>query len=281
MTSRRPALRLALALVVAALLSSACITRTVRETAFEAEGTEVILRAQKRAGRLVDKGYAHPITIAPVRLAHILSRIDMRRGDGKDAKRIPAIPLETLYLIADGLAKGLAKAGPAQEVVIQSIRRDKRFGVFDRFYLTSLLCYAQGEFLYVHLARSDWEIPARRAERLPEAHIGEHPLDFRLIVDTGMSLVDHQSVAVDWRDDIFKKPTRTRITPSGKVVRRTVLMETLEDETDYGDRPHVSEELTPAQLRALANLEEQRQNGEISEADYQAQRMEILTGGAP
>lgn len=277
---RHPGLLPALfALLALCLTQSACITRTVRETVFDSSGTEVKLRAQKRGGKLIDRGFDHPIAIAPVRLAHILSRIDIRREDGKDAKRVPAIPLETLYTIADGISQALEKADSSQEVVVQSVRRHKHWGVFDRHYLTSLLCYVQDDLLYIHISRSEWEIPHNREDRLPETHVGEHPLGFRLVVEKGMSLADEQSVAVSWRDDIFRKPTRTRVTPGGKVVRRTILMETVEDETDYGPpTPQVSDQLSPAQLRDLADLEEERQNGGVTESEYNARRNRILRG---
>jgi hypothetical protein len=45
----------------------------------------------------------------------------------------------------------------------------------------------------------------------------------------------------------------------------------------------VSAELTPQQLRALADLEEARQDGAVSETEYQSRRGSILRGelGAP
>jgi hypothetical protein len=70
------------------------------------------------------------------------------------------------------------------------------------------------------------------------------------------------------------------MTPGGKVVRRTILMETMEDDTDYGPNPTVSEELTPKQLRALADLEDARLRGEVSESEYSARRNQILRGEA-
>jgi hypothetical protein len=121
----------------------------------------------------------------------------------------------------------------------------------------------------------------RTGDRLPETHVGNYPLEFSLVVEKGMMLVDHQAVAAEWRDQIFRKPTRTRLTPGGKVVRRTILMESLEDDTDYGPRPQLSEDLSPEQLRALADLEEQRRNGKISEGQYNASRNRILRGESP
>ena len=265
-----------LALVAGA--SSACVTRTVRQTVVDDGYTQVILRSQKRGGKLIDKGFEHPVTIAPVRMAHILSRIDLRRQDGDDRKRVPAIHLDSLFTIAEGMAEALQKADSSQEIVVQSVRRAKRLGIFDRNYLTSLLCYTRDDLLYIHISRTDWEVPPQRADRLPETHVGKYPLKFGLVVEKGMVLVDHQAVAVEWRDPIFRKPTRTRLTPTGKVVRRTILMESLEDETDYGPRPQVSKDLSPEQLRALADLEEQRRNGKISAAQYNASRNRILRG---
>ena len=273
---KRIAVFVLLALVAGA--SSACITRTVRESVFDDGYTAVILRSQKKGGKTIDKGFEHPITIAPVRLAHILSRIDLRRKDDEGGKRVPAIHLDSLFTIAEGMAEALQKADSSQEIVVQSVRRSKRLGLFDRNYLTSLLCYMRDDLLYIHISRSDWEVPVQRDKRLPETHVGKYPRDFRLVVEKGMTLVDQQAAAVEWRDPIFRKPTRTRLTPTGKVVRRTILMESLEDETDYGPRPQMSDDLSPEQLRAMADLEEQRRSGAISEGQYNARRNRILRG---
>jgi hypothetical protein len=275
-TQKRLAAFVLIALLAGA--SSACVTRTVRQTIVEDGYTTVLLRSQKRGGKTIEKGFEHPVTIAPVRLAHILSRIDLRKTDGEGSERVPAIHLDSLFSIADGIAEGLQKADSGQEVVVQSVRRAKRLGIFDRNYLTSLLCYMRNDLLYIHISRSEWEVPVQRQDRLPETHVGEYPLDFRLVVEKGMMLVDHQAVAVEWRDPVFKKPTRTRLTPSGKLVRRTILMESLEDETDYGPQPQFSTDLSPEQLRALADLEEQRRRGDISEGEYNALRNRILRG---
>jgi hypothetical protein len=279
--SRHPGAAALLLLAAVAVADGACVTRTFREVVFDYDDAKVILRSQKKGGEIVDKGFAHPARIAPVRVAHILSRIDLRRGDGNDREIVPAIPTETLYVIADGIAKGLAEADSSQEVVVQSIRRATHWGIFARDYLTGLLCYAKNDLLYVHISSSDWEIPLEGDERLPETQVGRHPLDFRLVVDRGMTLVEHQAVAVDWRDPIFAKPTRTRIVQGGRVMRRTILMESLEDETDDVPRPELPGDLSPEQLRALADLEEHRRSGDVTESEYRARLDRILRGETP
>jgi len=280
--AHRPRAPLRLAALAAALLSvaaSGCITRSVRQTVVDDGTNQVFLRGEKRLGSPVDRGFDHPITIAPVRLAHIHSRIDLEDDSGKKKERRPAIPTETLYPLADALAKGLAAADPSQEVVLQSVRRTKRFAVFDRFYLTSLLVFAQDDLLHVQVARSEWEIPPRRRDQLPEPHAGEQEQAYRLLVDEGMSLDGPQSAVVDWRDPVFAKPTRVRITPGGKVLRTTILMESPE-EAPPAPRPSLPE-LTPEQLRALADLEEARNQGKVGEAEYAAERIRILEPPVP
>jgi hypothetical protein len=262
------------ALAVALLPLGGCITRTVRQTLVDDGRNRVVLRGEKRLGTPVERGFDHPLEIAPVRLAHILSRIDLEDESGKKKERRPAIPTESLYAVAEAISKGLAAADPSQEVVVLSVRRSKRLSVFDRYHLTSLLVFAKDDMLHVQVARSDWEIPPRRREQLPEPHAGEQQQRFRLLVDEGMSLADAQSAVVDWRNPVFARPTRTRITPSGRVLRTTILMES-EDEAPP-PRPTLPPELTPEQLRALADLEEARREGRLSEAEYAAERNRIL-----
>jgi hypothetical protein len=283
----RPLRRLPTLLLLAAvaLSASACITRPVKEEIWTDGYTRAFLRSEKRGSKTIPRNFDHPTTIAPVRLGHILSRIDIRKGQGPESERVPAIPLETLFTIGEAMAKGLDEANPDQEVVIQSIRRGKHLAVFERQYLTSMLAYVQGGLLYIHISRTDWEIPKgmdrkKREDRLPETHVGKYPLDFRLVVDRGMTLYDHQSVAVEWKDPIFKKPTRTRITSTGRVVRREILMESFEDPTEYDQGPKV-EELSGDQLRALADLDDQRRSGQISESEYYSRKNAILRGELP
>jgi len=266
-------------LVACAVTFAGCITQTT--TILDAKGITVQL-ISKRGEKL---GLNQPVTIAPARLSHILARIDIRLPVKKGQQRVPAFNIESLAPISEALAAGLREAGPNQRVVVYSIRREKRFGIFDTQYLTSFIAYVHGENLFVHLSRSDWEVPPRRKERLPAPEIGDFPSKFRILPGKAMKLVDQQSLAIAWQDEVFAQPTRTRVTPSGQVVRKTILMESEEPESDAGPeagaaRP-AQEATIPAgisaeTLRALADLEDQRQRGEISESDYEGKRREIL-----
>ena len=262
--------------LIAALLATGCITRSVKEQVFEQDLTRVLLRSQSKGGETLAKGFQQPLAISSARMAHILSRIDLRTGPS-DSERKPAIPLASLYVIADGMSKAFAKAGPDQEVVVMSVRRGKHWGVFDRRYLTSLVAFVRDDLVYVYLGRADWEIPTNRQTELPEPDVDEQLTSFRLLPSDGMTLVNPQTVAVVWRDPIFQRPTRTRILPSGKVVRREVLMESPEDTP----APPLATDVLPASLgadtlRKLADLEEQKTRGEITQTQYNVLREDIL-----
>jgi hypothetical protein len=261
--------------LLAALLATGCLTRSITTPVFEQGQTQVLLRSQKKGGGTLPKGYAHPLAISAARVAHILSRIDLRRGDETD--RVAAIPLDSLYVIADGVAQAFGKADANQEVVVMSVRRGRHWGIFDRSYLTSFVAWCKDDLLYVNVARSDWEIPRNLETDLPQPRIDEEVMKFRLVASEGMSLVGPQTIAAVWRDPIFKRATRTRILPGGKVVRREVLMESPEETPPAPLATDVlPANLAPDTLRQLADLEESKKRGEITQAEYGTLREKIL-----
>lgn len=281
--------RLLLPCLAAVALATACST-PVKEDVYSQDRIKVFLRSEKswQFGPLVEKDFDHPLTISPVRVAHILSRIDARRS----GKREPAIPTDMLYPIAEGVSRALARAGSEQEVVVMAIRKQRHLGIFDNDFLTSFVVFARGPQLFVHIARLDWEVPQRQREKPPEPQVGEERMAFRLYPSDGMELVDKQAVAVSWRDEIFARPTRTKVLPTGKVVRKTILLESdvealpEEQQGEAAPEPDVTPPplpptgLSSEQLRALADLEDARRAGEITEAEYVAQQQEIMEGDA-
>jgi hypothetical protein len=269
------------ALIACAAALAGCMT--MKKTVLEKR--EITVQLISKRGDKVELN--HPVIIAPVRLSHILARIDIRLSVKEGQQRVPAFHIESLDSISEGLAKGLREAGPTQRVIVYSTRREKRFGIFDSNYLTSFIAYVHGNNLFLHLSRSDWEIPPRKKDRLPEPKIGKFPSKFRILPGKAMKMVDEQSLAIAWSDKIFERPTRTRVTPSGKMMRKTILMESEEPESDQatesepGDAKPTETLTIPAgtsakTLRELADLEERRQRGEIGEYDYEQQRTKIL-----
>jgi hypothetical protein len=272
----------ALACTAAGLALAACAARVERENVFAEGRTEIELRREVRAGEAVAKGYSHPALIAPTRLANTLASIDIRKG-GADNERVPAIPSDTLYTIAKGVSAALEKASPDQELAVISLRNEKRFGIFDRNYLTSFICYVKGDQLYVHLSRVDWELPRDKNARIPWPSLTDEGTPLRIVPGRGISVAGTRTAAIDWRSDFFAKQRAFRVSSSGEIERRTILMESPEvDVAPSEPGEALPADLAPSTLRALADLEEERRQGKITESYYQARRSEILNqGGAP
>jgi len=257
------------------------MTRVERENVFAEGRTEIELRQQLRGGEPVPRGHAHPAIIAPTRLANVLASIDIRKG-GEDTERQPAIPTETLYTIAKGVSQALAVASPDQELAVISIRNEKRFGIFDRNFLTSFVCYVKGDQLYVHLSRVDWELPRDKLSRIPWPQIGDSGTPLRVMAGRGLSVVDARSVAADWRSDFFARSRAVSVSATGAVRRRSILLESPEvDAAPAAPGDSLPANLPPEALRALADLEEQRRQGQITESYYLSRRAEILKQSAP
>jgi hypothetical protein len=262
--------------LLAALLAAGCLTRSVSETVFEHDLTRVELRSQRKGSETLPKHFQHPLTISTARMAHILARIDIREG-GEESERRAAIPLELLYVTADGMASAFAKAGPDQEIVVLAVERDRRFGIFERRRLTSLIAWVRDDLLELHLVHAGYEIPNKLETKLPEPRAGEQVMAFRVVPAQGMTLVGEQGLAVAWRDPVFQRPSRTRILRTGKITRREILMES--PEPVAGPPPAAGAlpaGLAPDTLRRLADLEESKKRGEITQVHYDLRREEIL-----
>ena len=253
-----------------------CGTRYVRETSFDHPDLKIRLRSAKKGGEIVDRGFAQPATISSVRIANILSRIDVR-DDKEDGVRKAAIPTETLFDISRHVSKALAEADSSQEVVVQSIRRHRRLGVFTHKNMTGLVLWVQGEDLVVNLTQLDVPIEKGRVEKLPEPWTDQPYGKFRVIAGPSMVPVATNTLLVSWKDPIFRKSSNIRIDARGRVIRREVLLEEAPEEAPEAATP-LPEGLTPEVLRALADLEEERRDGDISEGEYQRRRRTLLSG---
>lgn len=275
--------RVALLLAAFAFGASGCMTKTVRTPVFQQNQIEVFLRHTERGGDPVELGHSHPATIAPVRLTNILARIEVRKEDEKE--RRPAIPTDILYTIGDGISKSLAKANPNQEVVVMARERKRNMGIFTQDYLTSLIVWLQGDRIYMKLGSLDVPLSTNPNESIPEpkrdAIVGKN----RAVPSDGLNVENAQLVSANWRDPLFKDASVISIRAGGRVVRRTVLMDSGEESTIPAEPEQGAavppQGLSPDALRALADLEEERRRGVVTEAEYQARRRQILAGDLP
>jgi hypothetical protein len=208
-----------------------------------------------------------------VRLAHILSAL---ARESKPGQRDPVIRSEHVYELADGLAAALAKAGPDDEVVAIAKMRDRRFQIFTVDRVTSFRVWMATGQLYVQFFAIEQELDRDAAQKGYEVPL-EPPRNapsWHLVAAHALAPIDDRTAAVDWRDDYWRKPVNLRVR-SGKVARRTVLMESQEDTEPV---PPVPAGSTDAQRRALDQLDVARRSGLVSEAEYQRRRRLVLEG---
>jgi hypothetical protein len=270
--------------IVLALGTSGCLTKVVREPAFDQNGVKVFLREETRGGKVVDRGFSQPVTIAPVRITNILARIDVRGKDAAKHPREPAIPTDVLFAIGEGVSSALAKADSAQEVVVMATARKNTLGIFTNDYLTSLIIWVKDDRMFVYLGDLG-EVQSRDPRVQPkepelDANVKGKP---EVLGGDGFATQGRRLVAAEWRAPIFTNTSAIRIRPGGEVVRRTILMESPAEQNpaaEPGPAPP-PEGLSPDALRALADLEEVRRRGELTETEYQTRRREILSGKLP
>lgn len=266
----------ALLLLAFPLLLSGCITHTVTTRFYDNGAIRVFFRHQERSGDEIPRGYDHPATVSPERLAHVLALVDVETREDKTEVRRPAVASELLLPVAELLSGALAEASPNQEIAVVAVRKERRLGIFHRKYLTSFVAYMKDDSLFIHLSRVEWEVPKNDEDDLPEPHIGDRVMPFRALPARAMSSVGTQELAVRWRDPVFGEPLARR---GDEVRRRTVLMDSPIPQ-DERTAP-LPEGLSPETLRDLADLEEARQRGDITEHDYWTQREKLLQGAGP
>jgi hypothetical protein len=284
-----PTLLALVALVMSVGPLAACATRTIDDKVIDRTGLEVFLRHRREKGVDLDRGFAHPKEISSRRLAHILSALDVEMSRRKGAlslkkveERRAAVDEELLDPVAGALSEAFGLANSTQEIVVRAVHRDRRFLLFTRKFVTSFIAFMQDDELHLDFSLVHWEVPKAEEENLPMPHRGDQAMKFRLIPSEAMRSAGLQAVAVSWSDPFFDRPRTMRRTSSGEAERRTVIMD------DHAATPEADEatELPPGlsadTLRELAELEEARQQGEITESYYQREREKLLErAGSP
>jgi len=281
MRSRKIAALGALAFCLVIALTSGCATRARRHSIIDKTGMQVDLVRYARGFRTEPQGFEHPAVISKERLVHILGalEIETREEDGSTIRQ-PGIHDEMVEPIAEALSDALRQAGPDEEIGIQAVRKERSLGIFHTKYLTTLLAYVKSGSLFLQLHRSEWPIPQAKEDKpLPEPIRDTRPMDYRVVSGEFLYFAGPQTLEIDWKNDIFRAPYRLPGSTGGEKRRREVLMESPipQSERKTLDSDGVSvDQLTPEQLRALADLEEDRRSGRITEQAYQRARRELL-----
>jgi len=263
-------------------LVGGCATRSVRSPIIDRMGVQVDLVRQVKGFTTQPLGYDHPTIISVVRMAHILNAVEIEtREKGKGAIRQPAFHPEIVEETAKAISEALAEAGPDQEVGVKIIRKEIRFGVFHKKYLTSFLVHVSEDHLYLSLHRIEWFVSRRNEDSLPEPRRDTHPMDFRVVSGEHLYYAGPQALEIDWQNPVFQTAYRLPGSSRGEKRRREVIDESPvprseREETSNRENRVAIDELSPDQLRALADLEDDRREGRITETAYQRAKRQLL-----
>ncbi len=267
-----------------------CSTRTVEDRIINRYGLDVhLLSEKKRFGSAIDHGYAHPSDIPVERLEIILGSLQIDRRVRANTVRGPAIPAEILGPVSQGLAEAFRRADSSQRIAVSAQRKQRQKGIFHRKFLTSFVAFMDGDDLVFHLSRSDWPVDENRKGGLPKPHVDDPQEKFRVVTNDFIRRSGRTGVAVEWSSDVFgtfaaASAARTAPVDAGAAGAggTTVLMAEPEEELTELE-PLTNEQLqrlSPSDLRDLADLEDARTAGRITEDEYRWQRRKVLDAAA-
>ncbi len=263
--------------LLASLLLTACIgPRTVREEIVDMPDLQITLRGDVQGGEPVHTSFEHPASISALRLSNILASIQIRDGGGDEKTREPAFPAGSIFEIAKGLEEAFTKAKPGQEIVVTSKQRVRSLLVFTGDEITSFIAFMQGDRLHIHLYRVGWKQPKNPNLKVREPRLGEEVMSFRVLAGHGIVRTGNQSVAVNWRDSFFRDAAALTLGSGGRVQRRTILLEEPPEQAPEAVPDLTMNGLSPDTLRRLADLEEERREGDLPEFEYETRKRAIL-----
>ncbi len=259
-----------------------CATRTVRKSVIKRRVAQVDLVSDvKGFATRIPKGYEHPAVISETRLINILNAVEVETPDERGGVvREPAFRPELVEPTAKALREAFELVGPDQELGVKVVRKESQLGVFHRKYLTSFIAYMKDGYLYMLLTRVNWPIPQNKEDdKLPEPVRSRRPMSFRVVSGEHLFYAGPQDLEIAWRDPVFRQPYRLPGSSRGGSRRREILEQSPipKEELDAKNRGSVPlDSLSPEQLRALADLEEDRRQGRITENAYQRARRQVL-----
>jgi len=260
-----------------------CLTRSVRTPVVNRIGVQTHLVREVRGFTTRSRGYEQPMLISAERLIHILNAIEVEnKGKGSGTVRQPAFHPDIVERTAQAFSETLAEAGPDEDVAVQIVHKESQLGIFNKKYLTSFLAYAKDGYLYLLLKRVDWLIPQTDIDgSLPKPRRDYSPMKFRVVAGEHLYYAGPQTLEIDWQSPVFQVAYRLPGSSQGtkrrrEVLERSALPRDEHDEATGGGTSVSIDELSPDQLRALADLEEDRNQGRITEIAYQRARRQLL-----
>ena len=273
-------------LIVLGSLLGGCASRSVRSPIIDRVGIQVDLVRQVKGWTTQPRGYQHPTIISTQRLINILDAVEVEtRGKGEGFVREPAFHPDIVARTAEALSEALAEADPDQEIAVQIVRKEMRLGILHRKLLTNFLAYVEEGHLYLMLRRVHWLIPnaagTNKIDSLPKPRRDYSPMKFRVVAGEHLYYAGPQTLEIDWRNPVFQTAYRLPGSTQGEKRRREVIDRSPipQEERDAASTRGGStsiDALSPDQLRALADLEDDRREGRITESAYQRARRQLL-----
>jgi hypothetical protein len=106
-------------------------------------------------------------------------------------------------------------------------------------------------------------------------------MDFRVVAGDHLYYAGPQALEIDWQNPVFRVAYRLPGSTQGTKRRREIIDRSAIPQDEHeaaSDRENSVpiDELTPDQLRALADLEEDRREGRITELAYQRAKRQLL-----
>lgn len=290
-TSLRPLLRILpsrslsgvlLGALLLTLLTTGCATRLNRHPIVK-KRTVVIDLVTVKEGifKTQQRDFEHPAIISFDRMKNILNAIEVETAEeGNLFLRQPAIHPDILDDAAAGMVEAFGESDPNSELGVKLIRKEGKLGVFHTKYLTSFLAHIKEGHLYIVFSQIDWPIPqSKETGRLPEPQPGGSNAKFRIVSGEPLFYAGPQALEIAWRSNLFRKPYRLPGSTKGEKRRRELLFQSeipAEELEGAGGGGSGVGDLSPEALRALADLEEDRRAGRITETAYQRAKRELL-----
>ncbi len=270
-------------LLLLIVASSGCATRLVRTPIIDRTGVHVDLVETAKGFTTQPRGFEHPAIVSLPRITNILNAIEIERAGEKGGTiRQPAFHPGIVEETAKAIAEAMAKAGPDQELGFQIVRKEFQLAVLHQKYLTSFLAHIKDGYLYLTLNRVEWLVPKSKSrDRLPKPRPDQRPMNFRVVSGEHLFYAGPQTLEIDWQNPIFQTAYRLPGSTKGSTRRREILLkspipkEELDEANVAGEGVDLRD-LSPEKLRALADLEQDRRDGMITEAAYQRARRQLL-----
>jgi hypothetical protein len=232
----------------------------------------VVLEKQDRAPGAPITDNAHPADISPQRFLAMLGSLEFRSSD--DARPVPLFTAHELDVLSENISKGLAAAGPDEDVTFAVIGLHPSVGFLKESGVTTGRVFFADRRLQLIIGQAHEPVRESDDRRLkpflPGSRTVAAPPSWRIVAAAGAK-AGHTADRQDWLYFPLNAPEREAVsTPHPSA-----------DETVTGHAPVVPPQAPQAARSSeerLIILEGLKNKGLITPEEYRSKRKEILDG---